>query len=141
MKAFEIASDVVYSVPPTAKLNEVASIMKRHGIGAVPVCEGKNLIGMITDRDIVIGCVASGMHPAACQADEFMTSAPIAVNPDTGLEEVAAIMGTEQIRRIPIINDGEIIGVISLGDLASSLLTEDAIIADTLREISNPISI
>ncbi len=61
----------------------------------MPVCDGDKLVGMITDRDIVVSCVAAGMDAAACQAREFMTSNPITVTSESDLEEAARVMARE----------------------------------------------
>ena len=138
MKVRDIAIKDIYCIAPTANLNSAAAMMKRHGIGAIPVCLGDHLIGMLTDRDIVISCVAAGMNPASCRVDEFMTSDPISIIPDTDVEEAARIMGREQVRRLPVVEGDRLVGVLSLGDLAASLLSNDNLVAETLRKISKP---
>lgn len=138
MKVRDLGLKEVYSIASTASLNEVAALMKRHGIGIVPVCAGDHVVGMITDRDMVVGCVSAGMNPASCQVNEFMTSEPVAVAPDMDVEEAAEIMSREQIRRLPVIKEGKLVGIISLGDVAMAL-TDDSLVAETLRRISTPI--
>ncbi len=119
-------------------LNEIASMMKRHGVGAMLVCDGDKLVGMITDRDIVISCVAAGMDAVACQAKEFMTSNPITVTPERDLEEAARVMAREQVRRLPVVEEGCLVGMLSLGDIAMALPGNDSLVAETLRKISTP---
>jgi len=136
MRIAEIGVKDVYCTAPTATLSEAASLMKRHGVGAVPVCEGDHLVGMLTDRDIVLSCVAAGMNPAACQVNEIMTSEPIAVNPQVELEDAAEIMAREQVRRLPLVENNRLVGMVSLGDLAVALSNSDSVVADTLRKIS-----
>lgn len=138
MKVGDIAMRETYCASPTMSLNEIASMMKRHGVGAMPVCDGDELVGMITDRDIVISCVAAGMGAAACQAKEFMTSNPITVTPESDLEEVARVMAREQVRRLPVIEEGCLVGMLSLGDISMALQGNDSLVAETLRKISTP---
>ncbi len=138
MKVKDIGMKEIYCATPTMNLNEIASMMKRHGVGAMPVCDGDKLVGMITDRDIVISCVAAGMDAVACQAKEFMTSNPITVTPESDLEEVARVMAREQVRRLPVVEEGCLVGMLSLGDIAMVLPGNDSLVAETLRKISTP---
>lgn len=135
MKVKDVASKEVFSATPSTSAKEIASMMKRHNIGFVPILEDEQLVGVVTDRDIVLSCVASGM--ITCQASQFMTSSPIACSPDTSLDEAARIMAREQIHRLPILENGKLIGVLSLGDLATAL-KNDALVAETLKKVSSP---
>ena len=112
-------------------------MMKRHNVGVIPVCEGKRLLGILTDRDLVISCIASDMDPRTCSAKQFMTSSAVTVTPDTDLDEAARLMGQHQVRRLPAVKDGDLVGIISIGDL-SLALSEDKKVADMLRKISAP---
>ncbi|MBI2851584.1 MAG: CBS domain-containing protein [Chloroflexi bacterium] len=138
MKVGDIAQKDVYCASPSMNLGQIAAMMKRHGVGALPVCndDGK-LIGMITDRDIVVSCVAADLNPCECKTRDFMTSNPVAISTDTDMEEAARIMGKEQIRRLPIVDEGTLVGMLSLGDIAVSM-GNDALVAETLRKISSP---
>jgi len=138
MKVRDIAIKETYCASPTASLSEIASMMKRHGIGAMPVCDGDKLVGMITDRDIVVSCVAAGMDATSCKTREFMTSNLIAVTPETDLEEAAKMMAREQVRRLPVVEEGCLVGMLSLGDIATALPGNDSLVAETLRRISTP---
>jgi CBS domain-containing protein len=138
MKVRDIAMKETYCASPTMSLSEIASMMKRHGIGAMPVCDGDKLVGMITDRDVVVSCVAAGMDAAYCKAREFMTSNPIAVTPETELEEAARMMAREQVRRLLVVEEGCLVGMLSLGDVAIALPANDTLVAETLRRISTP---
>ena len=96
MKVKDVAVKETYCASPTMSLTEISAMMKRHGVGAMPVCDEDRLVGMITDRDIVISPVAAGMDASACRAREFMTSNPVSISPDTGIEEAARIMSNLQ---------------------------------------------
>ncbi|MBI2864661.1 MAG: CBS domain-containing protein [Chloroflexi bacterium] len=123
---------------PGEKLSDIAQAMKRHNVGAIPVCDNGRLIGIITDRDIAIECASSGLDPQKCEVKEFMTVSPLAVHPGLDLREAAELMGREQVRRLPVVEGGKLVGMISLGDLAFHL-GDDAAVADLLRRISTPI--
>jgi CBS domain-containing protein len=138
MKVKEIGMKEVHCASPSMNLSEVASMMKRHSIGVVPVCQGKKLLGVLTDRDLVISCVAADMNPKECKAREFMTANPISVTPDTDLEDAARLMGREQIHRLPVVEAGDLVGMISLGDVSMALSRNDSLVAETLRKISTP---
>lgn len=138
MRISDIAIKEVYCAAPTTSLVEIASMMKRHNVGVIPVCEGNKLIDVVTDRDIVISCIAAGMDAARCNAKEFMMSNPIFVTPDTNIEEAAKIMGKEQIHRSPVVDIGDLVGMVSLSGLAIALMRNDSLLADTLRKISMP---
>ncbi|MDO8577731.1 MAG: CBS domain-containing protein [Dehalococcoidales bacterium] len=138
MKVKEIGIKEVHYAEPSTILSEIASIMKKHDVGIIPVCEGKKLLGVLTDRDLVVRCMAAAyVNPKACTAREIMTSNPITVTPDTDLEEVARIMGREQIRRLPVVETGNLVGMISLGDISIGL-SNNSLVAETLSKISMP---
>lgn len=138
MKVKEIGMKEVHCANPSMSFSEIASMMKRHNVGAIPVCEGKKLLGMLTDRDLVISCMAADMNPKECKAREFLTSNPITVTPETDLEAAARIMGQEQIHRLPVVEAGNLAGMISLGDVSQALSGNDRLVARTLRKISTP---
>jgi len=94
------------------------------------------LVGVITDRDIVVRVVADGLDPHLEQAALHMTRDPISVSPDTSVDAAAKIMADQQIRRLPVVEDGKLVGYLALGDLA--LQNRDARIGDTLEQISEP---
>ncbi len=139
MKVADVGLKEVYCTTPMATLNEVASMMKRHGVGSIPVCEGDHLTGMITDRDIVLSCVAAGTNPASCMVNEIMTSEPVGVNPRVELADAAEIMAREQVRRLPVVEEDRLVGMISLADIARAMPDNDKIVADVLRGVSAPV--
>jgi CBS domain-containing protein len=102
-------------------IREVARIMAREDTGVVPVVDGKKVIGMITDRDIVVRLVAEGKDPASAHVNEAMTKSVRSVKENDTVNDVLDVMSGSQVRRVPVINDrNEIIGIVSMKDLADT---------------------
>jgi len=139
LKIRELALKEVHTATWDTKLSEIAAMMKRHGVGVVPLTLDGKLVGMITDRDIAIGCTAAGMPPQQCRAKEFMTAEPVSVSVDADIEEAARVMGSAQLHRLPVVDDGRLVGIISIGDIAVNLSNNDLLV-ETLRKISTPSS-
>ncbi|MGI5836037.1 MAG: CBS domain-containing protein [Chloroflexota bacterium] len=134
----DIMTTKLCCVAPSDSLSRVASEMKRHNVGVMPVCENEKLIGLITDRDIVIECVAAGSNPKECKVADFMSSELICGTPEMSVAEASNLMASEQIRRLPVVEGDRLIGMVSLGDLA--LHTQDnGIVAQALRGVSMPV--
>jgi len=117
-------------------LREVAAIMRDGDMGAVPVVDNGKLIGIVTDRDIVVRVVAEGTADSSTVADA-MTTELFTVRPDDFAFEAIRLMGDKQVRRIPVIaTDGQLAGIISMADVALEMEDEREI-AETLEEISS----
>jgi CBS domain-containing protein len=138
MKVKEVALKEVYCAEPESTLSEVAAMMRDRDVGVMPVCEGKKLLGLITDRDIVVTCAARGNMATQCKAKDFMSKNLKTASPDLDLEQAAKIMAENQVRRLPVVERDQIIGMLSLGDVSLALKNKDKLIADTLRRISTP---
>ncbi|MBD2871473.1 CBS domain-containing protein [Paenibacillus arenilitoris] len=96
---------------------ELAVKMKQHDIGFIPIVEGKKLIGVVTDRDLVIRGYAA-KHSGSTSVEEVITRDVESITSDTTTDEAAGIMAAKQIRRLPVVDNGELIGVLAIGDLA-----------------------
>ena len=117
-------------------LSEVAAMMRDGDMGAVPVVENGKLVGIVTDRDIVVRSVAEGKN-AATIVGEAMTAELFTVAPDDFVFEAVRLMGDKQVRRIPVVNaDGSLTGIIAMADIALEMEDEREI-AETLEEISS----
>ena len=115
----EIMTRDVKVISPDDNLQQAAQIMRDLDIGAIPVCNGKRIVGMITDRDITIRSVAEGRMPADVRVSDVMTDKVLWCFEDQTVGEVLQQMGDQQVRRIPVVSrDMELTGVVSLGDLA-----------------------
>jgi CBS domain-containing protein len=101
-------------------IREAARIMAREDTGVVPVVDGKKIIGMITDRDIVVRLVAEGKDSANAQVNEAMSKDVRSVKDDSTVEDALQLMSKAQIRRLPVVNSSnEIVGIVSMKDIAS----------------------
>ena len=136
MRCREIMTKNVRTATRDMSLREVAAIMRDGDMGAVPVLDNGKLVGIVTDRDIVVRAVAEGKTTDS-PVGEAMTTDLFTVGPDDFVFEAIRLMGDKQVRRVPVIdNNGELAGIIAMADVA--LETEDEReIAETLEEISS----
>lgn len=117
-------------------IRDVARIMKEQDTGVVPVVDGKRIIGLITDRDIVVRGIAEGRDVSSVKVNEIMTKSVRSVKEDTPLTEVLDLMGSAEIRRVPVVNgDNELIGIVSLGDIATNS-NQDGRVGKAVENIS-----
>jgi CBS domain-containing protein len=115
----EVMIPDVVTIDATATLAEAAEVMREAKVGMLPVMDGENLIGVLTDRDLVIRGMAQDVRPSSVQVSECMSTNVIAVPPDAPVEGAMEIMAREQIGRLPVIDaDGKLIGVVTLSSLA-----------------------
>ena len=132
----EIMTSSVRTATPETSLREVAAMMRDGDVGSLPVVEGGRLVGIVTDRDIVVRAVAEGTDPSAPVA-EAMTTEIYSVRPDDFVFEAIRLMGDKQVRRIPVVGEsGELAGIIAMADIALEMEDEREI-AETLEEISS----
>ena len=103
---------------PSASMTDVARMMRETNVGCVPVCEGDRIQGILTDRDIAVRCVAEGHNPNQCRASGHMTREVVTASPTMSVEEALDLMARHQVRRLPVVENNHIVGIVSLGDLA-----------------------
>ena len=136
MKVREIKTKHVVRIHPDEPVEVAARALTHYNIGALPVCsaDGK-LWGMVTDRDLVTRCVASGRSTGTTTVRDVMTGRVISAGPDMDVGAAAQLMGKEQVRRLPVVENGRLCGMVSLGDLVNR---EDNVMdaADALAEIT-----
>jgi CBS domain-containing protein len=118
MQISEIMSSNVQLANPNQSIREIAQIMAECDCGAVPIGDNDRLVGIITDRDIAVRCIAAGNDPAETEADEVLSGDLVTVESDDDVDQAARIMADHQIRRLPVVEDGRLIGMVSLGDIA-----------------------
>ena len=130
----------VVSIAPEESAALAARLLARHGLGALPVCSAEGILrGMVTDRDIVTRGLAAGRDLRKMQAGDIMTTRIVAGTPAMEASVAAHLMGREQVRRLPVLENGTLRGLVSLSDLAGNDETSmDA--ADALGDISSNLS-
>lgn len=120
MKVSEVMTSDVKIADPNRSIQDAAKLMDKNDCGSLPVGEGDRLVGMITDRDIVIRAVAAGL-PASTPIRDIMSQEIKYCFDDEDLEDIADNMGDIQMRRLPVLNrDKRIVGIVSIGDMARS---------------------
>ncbi len=134
----EVMTPAVRTVRPSQTLAEAAEVMKGEDIGSVPVVEEDRLVGMLTDRDIVIRAVAERRDPQAVKVDEVASRQPVTVEPEQDLDEALALMARRQVRRLPVVEDGQLVGMLAQADVA--LKGKDKKVGETVEHISKPTS-
>lgn len=121
MQIKDLMTKHTVSVGQEEPVTAAARLLKRDNIGSVPVCDEKGKVqGIITDRDITLRCVAAGVDPDKTKIREVMTTGVYTVSPTDSVDTAAALMGKAQIRRLPVCENGTLVGMLSLGDLAVS---------------------
>ena len=136
MKVSEIMTRDVRLLSPDQTIREAASLMAEIDAGSLPVGEKDRLVGMITDRDIVIRAVAQG-KPADTKVSEVMSKEMLYCLDTDDIDDVARNMGKAQVRRLPVVNsDKRLVGIVSLGDLARN--DDPATIGRTVTKVSTP---
>ncbi len=140
MLVSDIMNSHVVTISPEESVSLAARLISRHNVGSLPVCSADmRLRGMITDRDIVIRCVAPQKDPGTTRIKDVMSRNIIAVSPGDDTSRVSSLMAKGQVRRLPVTEDGRLVGIVSLGDLASRPAC-DAEASKALSEISLGIS-
>ena len=133
--------DVMTPNPRTAQLEttleEIATMMKDEDVGMIPVLDDGEIAGVVSDRDIVVRCIADGKTPAECTAEDIMSEELRTIDPEAEVDEAADLMAEAQIRRLPVVKGGKLVGMLSLGDIAVKTGDEeDETTAETLQEVS-----
>jgi CBS domain-containing protein len=134
------ARDVMTPNPATVSerdsIRDAARIMASEDTGVVPVVDGRKVVGMVTDRDIVVRFVAEGKDPANAKVNECMTKSVRSVKEDTPVADVLSMMSNAQIRRVPVVNNSnELVGIVSIGDISTET-NQDGKVGRTIEQIS-----
>ena len=138
MKVRDIMTTDVATATPETTLEDIATMMRDEDTGAIPVLEDDELVGIITDRDIVIRCIAEGKDPVETTVEDVLTEGLETVEPESDIEEARDLMSRRQIRRLPVVEDGQLIGMLSIGDIA---VKSDTDVGDTLENVSEGVKV
>lgn len=137
MKVKDIMSKNVAYVNPATTVTEAAQLMQKHNVGSIPVMDQSGVVGIVTDRDIVVRNVAHGTNPQSTPVKDVMTSHVTTATPEMDVNEVSAIMSRHQVRRMPVVENNRLVGIVALGDLATDT-RYDTEASEALTEISKP---
>lgn len=138
MKVSDIMSDRVITVGQDEPVIAAARLFKRYNLGALPVCDDAgHLRGMLTDRDVVLRCTASGSDPKSVKIREIMTRGLVTTTPNSEVDAAAKQMSADQIRRLPVVDGGRLVGMLSLCDMARHC---DMEAASALADISSNVN-
>ncbi len=137
MKVKEIMTKNIAYLNPMSTVVEAAQLMQKHNVGAIPVCDNSGVIGLVTDRDIVVRNIAHGKSPNDTPVKEVMTSQVTTISPETDVDDATKIMSQNQVRRLPVVENNMLVGILSLGDMAADTRF-DTEASKALSEISIP---
>jgi|SRR6266508_2163903 CBS domain-containing protein len=125
------------AVTPDTPVTQVAELMREEDVGAIPVVQDDKLVGMVTDRDIVVRAVAQGKDPRGMPVAEVSSRELVTVDPDQDLSDALQLMAQHQVRRLPVVDeDNHLIGVVSQADVAREV--KDKAAGELLEDISRP---
>jgi CBS domain-containing protein len=132
-------SEAPKTLEPTMTAADAAGIMASYDVGAVPLVEAGRVVGVVTDRDIVTRIVAARRDPLDVQLREFASTAVVEVSPDTDLVGARDLMAAHRIRRLPVVKDGQLVGMLSLGDVALASASK-RVVGEVLTDVSESAS-
>jgi CBS domain-containing protein len=114
----DVMTDRIVTVPSTATLVDASKAMADNDIGDVVVVDGQTVSGIVTDRDIVVRAIAKGSEPRTTKVSEVVSGPVMTLTPDASIGDAVRMMSDGAIRRIPVVEDGRPVGIVSIGDLA-----------------------
>jgi len=139
MKVKNIMSKEIASLNTDDSIELAARLMKQYDVGSIPVCSDGNVVGIVTDRDIALRCVATGKDSKQQKVSDIMTSNPVVGNPEMNVRDAASIMSEKQVRRLPIVDSNSLVGIVALGDISLEPTLQDHA-EKTLKNVSKPCS-
>ena len=139
MQVKDIMTQPAISISAEESVEVAARTLTHYNIGILPVCDGGGkLCGLVTDRDLVIRCIATGKTPAQTKVKEVMTGNLTTVTPEVSAAAAAKVMGSKQVRRLPVTDKGQLLGMVTLGDVAKCTETTANATAALTKISSNP---
>jgi CBS domain-containing protein len=135
MKVRDVMTGSVDWASPETPVVKVAQLMKNVNVGSIPICSDNKLVGLVTDRDIVLKVVAVGGNINNVSVKDIMSTNIVSVSSDQDVHEAADLMSKYQIRRLPVMDQGKLVGIVAIGDLAvESIHVDEA--GEALSDIS-----
>ena len=124
------------SIGASASVVEAARLMREEHIGSLPITDGDTLVGMITDRDITTRVVAEAADPATTSVGDVYSQDLVSVEPDKDLEEALGLMARHQVRRLPVLEDGRLVGIVAQADIALKENEKTGVLVEAISEPS-----
>ena len=124
------------SIGPSASVVEAARLMRDEHVGSLPITDGDTLVGMITDRDITTRVVAEAANLATTSVRDVYSEDLISVGPDKDFEEALRLMARHQVRRLPVVEDGKLVGIVAQADIALALTEDEKKTGELVEAIS-----
>lgn len=137
MQVKDIMSTQVATVEADDTVEQAARLMEMLNVGSIPVCEGGRVIGILTDRDIALRSAARGQNVRRQRVRSVMSDNPVVGSPQMDVHEAAGLMSRRRIRRLPIVQDGTLVGIVALGDISVQPTLQDNA-QQALANISRP---
>ena len=129
----------VRTLSPTDTVVMAARLMEELNVGVIPVCDGEMLVGMVTDRDIVVRAMARSLDGKSTRLSDVMSANVRCATEDQPIDQVLGTMAQAQIRRMPVVDGKQrLVGIVTIGDIAAKDRDDDAEVAESLGEISSP---
>ena len=129
-----VKGSAIYCIAPDASVYDAMKQMADKGIGALMVMDGEKLVGVISERDYARKIILLGRSSRSTQVKEIMTGHVLYAQPQQNIDECMAIMTEKRVRHLPVLEQGKVIGVISIGDLVKSIITEQKFIIEQLEK-------
>jgi CBS domain-containing protein len=130
----EVMSSDVRTCEPDATVVDVAKVMAKEDVGPIPVVEGGRLVGLVTDRDLVVRVLAEGKDPKTTKVGEIASRDLVTVSPDEDLDQALKLLAQHQVRRLPVVEGDRVVGIVAQADVAR--LGRDAKTGEVVEEIS-----
>jgi CBS domain-containing protein len=135
----DVMTPGVRAAAVTESLADAAQRMKDEDVGSLPVVEDDRLVGIVTDRDIVVRAVAERVDPQSVKVGDVASRELVVVEPEQDLDEALALMARHQVRRLPVVEEGRLVGMLAQADVA--LEAKEKRVGETVEEISQPTSV
>ncbi len=136
MKVKDCMCHEVSCVTPESTVKDCAKIMCNKHVGCIPVCDAsQNVVGLVTDRDVILRSIACDKDVSQTPVSDIMSCSVCCCNPDTDIEQAEKLMSQNQIRRLPVVENNKIVGIITLGDLSANQNVSTEGVCETLENI------
>jgi CBS domain-containing protein len=114
----DVMTENPVSCEPQASVTEAAKVMAREDVGPVPVVEGNRLVGLVTDRDLIVRVLAEGRDPQGTTVGEVASTDLVTLSPEQDLDEALQLLARHQVRRLPVVDGGKLVGIVAQADVA-----------------------